>query len=194
MKYVLLAICGLVFQSAGASAADVSGRFAMKGAGFLPCAIYVTEREKKSDTYYLIAGWVEGYISAYNKHAADTYDITSFESLELLLAVMQNHCKANPKDHLYTVLNAMLITLAPDRLRKESDRIEITEGKRKTALYREAIRRIQAELTRRGLYKGAVDGRFTDETRSALIAFQSDINFESTGFPDQMTLWRLLRK
>ena len=40
---------------------------------------------------------------------------------------------------------------------------------------------------------GAVDGRFTDATRSALIAFQSGLDFETTGFPDQTTLWRLLR-
>jgi len=28
----------------------------------------------------------------------------------------------------------------------------------------------------------------------ALIAFQSDLDFETTGFPDQTTLWRLLRR
>jgi len=50
------------------------------------------------------------------------------------------------------------------------------------------------DLTRLGLYKDQIDGRFTDATKSALIAFQSDNNFEMTGFPDQTTLWRLLRK
>jgi hypothetical protein len=194
MNYVRSALFGLVLYAAGASAADDGGKFAMKGAGFLPCQVFISERAKKTDTYYLIAGWIEGYITAYNKHVADTYDITSFESLELLLSVMQNHCETNPKDRLYSVLNSMLIKLNPDRLLKESGRARIAEGKRKTVLYSETIRRIQTELTRRGLYKGAIDGRFTDETRSGLIAFQSDIKFETTGFPDQTTLWRLLRK
>ena len=185
---------GLVFSAAGASAADDAGKFAMKGAGFLPCQVFVTERAKRSSAYHLIGGWVEGYITAYNKHVADTYDITSFESLELLLSVMQNHCETNPRDRLYSVLNSLLTKLKPDRLSKESDRIKITEGKRTTVLYTETVRRIQAELKQRGLYRGATDGRFTDETRSALIAFQSDLKLETTGFPDQTTLWRLLRK
>lgn len=184
----------LMLYAAGAAGADDSGKFAMKGAGFLPCEVFVTEREKRSNVYYLIGGWIEGYITAYNKHVADTYDVTPFESLELLLLVMQNHCEANPRDRLYSVLNALLIKLSPDRLQQDSDRIKITEGKRTAVLYSDTIRRMQEELTRRGLYKGAVDGRFTDETRSALIAFQSDIGFEATGFPDQTTLWRLLRK
>lgn len=188
------ALFGLLLCAAGAFAADDGGKFAMKGAGFLPCQVFTAEREKKSATYYLIGGWVEGYITAYNKHVADTYDITSFESLELLLSVMQKHCESHPKDRLYPVLDAMLVTLNPDRLRRGSERVRIAEGKRKTVLYRETVRRIQAELSRRGLYKAAVDGRFTDETKSGIIAFQSDINFETTGFPDQATLWRLLRK
>jgi hypothetical protein len=194
MKYLLSVICVLMLHWGGAFAADDSGKFAMKGAGFLPCGVYVTEREKKSGTYYLVAGWVEGYITAYNKHVPDTFDITSFESLELLLAVMQNHCEANPNDRLYPVLDSMLIKLAPDRLVKESGRVEISEGQRKTFLYKETIRRIQAELARRGFYTGAIDGRFTDKTKAGLSAFQSDIKFKASGFPDQTTLWRLLRK
>lgn len=166
----------------------------MKGAGFLPCQVYSAEREKKSDTYYLIAGWIEGYITAYNKHVPGTFDITSFESPELLMTVLQNHCKSHPGDRLYPVLDSMLDQLRPDRLTKESERVRIAEGDRKTVLYTETISRIQTALARRGLYKGAVDGRFTGATRSALIAFQSGIKLEATGFPDQTTLWRLLRK
>lgn len=184
----------LLLHSAVTIAADAKGDFALKGAGFLPCRIYVDEREKRSNIYYMISGWLEGYVSAHNKYTADTFDLTSFESLELLLRVMDNHCKSNPDDRLYSVINSIIIKLNPDRLQQASPRVEITEGDRKTVLYRETIRRMQAELTLLGLYKAEVDGRYTDATRSALIAFQSDLGFETTGFPDQTTLWRLLRK
>jgi hypothetical protein len=183
-----------VLYAPGALAADENSKFALKGAGFLPCQVFSAERERKSNTYYLIAGWVEGYISAHNRNVPDTFDITSFESTELLLSVMQSHCKANPNDRLYPVLNSMLAQLHPDRLQKESPRVEITEGKRKAVLYEETIRRIQGELTRRGLYKGPLDGRYTEATNAALKAFQSDVKFQTTGFPDQATLWRLMRK
>lgn len=194
MRFALTVILAALMHTCDVAAADADGKFAMKGAGLLPCGVYVTERAKKSNAYYLIGGWVEGYISAYNKYANDNFDVTSFESLELLLKLMDHHCKSNPKDRLYSVLDAIVVQLMPDRLTKESERVKLTDKERSTALYTDTIRRMQAELTRRGLYKGAVDGQFTDATRSALIAFQSDIGFAKTGFPDQTTLWRLLRK
>ena len=189
------ALAALLLAGAGsAGAADANGRFAMKGAGFLPCQVLTTEREKRSDLYFLIAGWVEGYLTAHNRHAADTFDIASFESTELLLQVMGSHCKDHPGDRLYPVLNSMLGQLQADRLVKESERVEITEGERKTLLYLETVRRLQAELQRRGLYKGEIDGRFSEACRAALQAFQSDVELEMTGFPDQLTLWKLFRK
>jgi len=190
LKFILL---GLLFHSSVAAAADNEARFAMKGAGFLPCQTFTKAREDRSTLYYMIGGWVEGYVSAHNRYARDTFDILSFESLELLMSVIQNHCRTNPKDRLHGVLNGLLVSLAPDRLRAVSPRVQITDGDRQTALRRETIRRIQSRLQKRGLYQGAIDGRFTDATRSALIAFQSDLDFETTGFPDQTTLWRLLR-
>lgn len=185
----LLATC-----AAGASAADANGQFAMKGAGFLTCQVLSTEREKRSDVYFLIGGWVEGYVTAHNRYAADTFDVTSFESTEMLLVVMQNHCKDNPNDRLFPVLNSMLIQLQPDRLTSESERVQVTSGERKTLLYVETLRRIQKKLKERGLYKGEIDGKFADSSEAALIAFQSDVGLEKTGFPDQLTLWRLFRQ
>lgn len=193
MKIIRLAICILLLQTGAAFAADGDNRFAMKGAGFLPCQAYLAAREARTSAYYMIGGWVEGYISAHNRYAADTYDITSFESLELLLAVIETHCEANPGHRLHGVVNAILVALEPHRLRQESPRVRIAEGERKTTLSRETIRRVQAKLAEHGLYGNETDGRFTEATRTALMAFQSDLDFEMTGFPDQTTLWRLLR-
>ena len=141
----------------------------------------------------MIGGWIEGFISAHNKYAQDTYDVLSFESLELLMLVIQDHCQSHPQDRLYQVVDAIINQLNPERLKTESPRIEIKDGDHKTILYRETIRRMQAKLTELGLYKGPVDGKFTDATRSAIIAFQADLKFDKTGFPDQTTLWRLFR-
>ena len=194
MRLFLWALCGVILQTSVALAADGNARFAMKGAGFLPCQVFSTARAEKSNLYYMIGGWVEGYISAHNRYAKDTYDILSFESLELMLNAVENHCQSNPKDRLHGVVNALLIGLTPDRLRQDSPRIRIADGERKTELRRETIQRVQSKLHARGLYKGAIDGRFTEDTKTALIAFQSDLDFETTGFPDQTTLWRLFRQ
>lgn len=199
MKFLRLALCGILIQATtvfavSAFAADSNNKFAMKGAGFLPCQIYVKARDEKSNVYYMIGGWLEGYISAHNRLSEDTFDIMSFESLELLLGVIEVHCRANPEDVLYGVVDSIITEFGPDRIQESSPKVQIVEGERKTALYRETIRRMQVRLTELGLFKDEADGRFNDATRSALIAFQSDLKFETTGFPDQTTLWRLLRK
>ncbi len=175
------------------NAADAQHQFALKGAGFLPCAIYQQEREKKSRVYYMISGWLEGYLSAHNKYAANTYDVMAFESQELLLGVLGKHCEVNPQDPLHLVVTSIIKQLHTQRVVTRPPMLEIKEGQLSTKLYRETIRRMQAKLAEKGLYKNLVDGRFTDATPAALMAYQSDLDFEPTGFPDQTTLWRLFR-
>lgn len=194
LKLFRAILSGALVYSSVCFTADESGQFALKGAGFLSCKNYVDERERRSSVYYMIAGWLDGFVSAHNKYVADTYDILSFESSELLLLVIDNHCQSNPDDRLYAVVNSILAKLGPDRLLLNSPAVEIAEGERRTVLRRDVIARIQRELAQRGLYLAGIDGVFTDATRSAIIAFQTDIGLETTGFPDQTTLWRLLRK
>jgi hypothetical protein len=177
-----------------ALAGDGSGRFAVKGAGTLPCKVLTAEREKKSNGYFLIGGWLEGYLSAHNRYVDDTFDITAFESTELLLAVLGDHCAKHPEDRLYPVVNALVAKLADDRLRSTSERVKVADGTRTTILYQATIRRIQETLAARQLYQGEADGTYSEATKAALAAFQKEIIFEATGFPDQATLWRLLRK
>lgn len=71
--------------------------------------------------------------------------------------------------------------------------MRISDGTRMAILYVATVRSIQRALAERKLYRGEIDGIYTDATRAAVIAFQTDIKFAPTGFPDQATLWRLLR-
>ncbi|REL30773.1 peptidoglycan-binding domain-containing protein [Thalassotalea euphylliae] len=174
-------------------AADINGKFAMKGAGFLTCQAFLLERQKRSNIYYMIGGWLEGYISAHNRYVTDTYDITAYQSLELLLNVMDSHCQSNPSNQLYQVVSGIIEKLEPVRIKQESPRIAVTIGERKVVLYRATIRKLQQKLSELELYQGQIDGQYTDATKSALMAYQSDIGFEMTGVPDQGTLWRLLK-
>lgn len=192
MKCLAVA-AGAVLACSTAFAADSEDRFALKGAGFLPCGVYLQERERQSNIYYMIGGWLDGYLSAHNRYSASTYDVASFETAELLLSVIQNHCEANPGHSLYEVVNSIVQQLQPERIERESTRVEIVEGELSARLYRETIRRMQKKLAQLGLYKEPVHGIYTDPTRSAIMAFQSDLGFATTGFPDQATLWKLLR-
>lgn len=183
-----------VFTCFNGHAADEQGKFAMKGAGLASCNVFTQERALGSQAYYLIGGWVEGYVSAHNKLLPKTFDITPFESLELLLKIVNLHCEAHPEDLLHGVVDGMIAKLASQKLIQDGPKIKIEDGERNVYLYRDTINEMQQKLSDLKLYKGPVDGVFSDATQAALIAYQSDIRFAATGFPDQATLWRLLRQ
>ncbi|MDT8383898.1 MAG: peptidoglycan-binding domain-containing protein [Gammaproteobacteria bacterium] len=180
-------------MSQGVFAADDKGQFALRGAGLLPCAIYVKEREAKSEAYLMTAGWIDGFITGSNQYSPETYDLLSFETTELLTAILDKHCIANPKDRVFAVLKSLFQKLHQDRLQTLSEKTEVAVGDRKTSLYVEVLKRIQKTLTAKGLYKGKVNGSYDQSTIDAMKAFQRSVKLEPTGFPDQVTLWRLLR-
>lgn len=194
MKSLNILIILLLLKSTLVYAADKEQSFSLKGAGLLTCSVYSETRKEKSELYYLIAGWLEGYTSAYNHFSDETYDITSFETTELLTKVLANHCTTHPKDRIYTVFNSVLQQLRSDRIKTMSDQKIITVGKRQTHLYVETITRIQLALKDKGFYTDEINNSYTVTLIEALKKYQASIEFEVTGFPDQTTLWRLLRK
>ncbi len=179
--------------SQGTIAADKSEQFAIRGAGLISCQIYDHERKARAYIYLLTTAWIDGYITASNEHLPDTYDLLSFESTELLTEILDKHCKKNPDDIVVTVLRAMLAKLHDDRLQNYSKKTEITSGERHTSLYVEVIKRVQQKLTSAGFYNGKIDGSYGKEMLMAMQSYQKSIAFKPTGFPDQASLWRLLR-
>lgn len=174
-------------------AADDQERFAIRGAGVLDCKSYLEEVERKGNAYYMLGGWIDGYLTAYNQFQPDTYDGTSFETTELLAAVIAGHCQSNPEHRFYAIIASLLREIHKDRMQSQSEPVVIKVGDQQTALYQTTLRRVQQRLTDLGHYNGGVDGQFGDGTSAALKAFQEKAGLEPTGFPDQTSLWQLLR-
>lgn len=181
--------CGIPIAFGG----DKDGRYSIRGAGLLSCKTFVEERAKKSPAYMMIGGWLDGYITAFNKLKKDTYDITPYATTELLSVVINRHCASNPDDLLAPVLDSMLIRLYEDRLDKASPFIVIRVGNYQTRLYARTVHEIQTILSRKGLFKEDATGKWGNSTQTSLASYQQSIGFEATGFPDQKTLWHLLR-
>ena len=189
---VFFAAAALLLAS-NARSEDNRGQYAVRGAGLISCALYVQERAARDDVYLITAAWVDGYITGINQYASDTYDLLSFESTELLMAILDKHCQKNPADPVFGVLRSLFKKLWHDRLTGKSDKITIAVGKREARHYVQLINRVQEKLRAGGFYKGPIDGAFSPRTMEAVKRFQKSIEFEATGFPDQMTLWRLMR-
>ncbi len=187
---IALLLCSTPFV--GAQGADKDGRFAIKGAGTASCERYLEERSRRSEPYYLIAGWLNGYLTAANQYSDETYDLAAWQNSKLLNALLETHCKANPKQKIHVAVRAMVERLRTERLREMSMLVEARAGKERIRLYQETLRRIQTKLANLGFYTGKADGRFGPGTRKALEAFQAAHNLKITGLPDQTTIYSLL--
>ena len=177
----------------GAVAEDEKGQFSMRGAGLITCAMYEAEHAAKSEAYLMTAGWIDGYVTGTNQYSPETYDILSFETTELLTEILAKHCKNNPTDRVFAVVKSLFRKLQQDRLQSLSKKVEVVVGERKTSLYIEVLTRIQEKLTTEGFYKEKINGLYDKATIDAMKAFQRSAKLNATGFPDQVTLWRLLR-
>jgi len=187
----LLFAAGLLLAQ-GVTAADDKGQFGVRGAGLVKCAVYDSERDARSQIYQIVAAWIDGYITGSNQHADDTYDIVSFESTELLAAIVSENCKKNPEAPVFAVLRAVVAQAGKNRLRAPSKKVEVAIGERKVLLYEEVLRRVQQKLASAGFYRGPIDGIYSATTQKAMQAYQTSAKLQPTGFPDQATLWRLL--
>jgi hypothetical protein len=176
-----------------AGAASPDGTYAAKGAGPLSCERFVGERATRSENYFRYLGWLEGYISHYNKSTADTTDVLSWQTTELADLLLSNYCKANPQTRFSMAVDTMLNALHPTRLRETSEVIDIDLGDPPIQIYKEVMRRIQQNLADRGLYKGGIDGAYGPGTAAAIKAYQASAQIEPTGLPDQITLLRLFQ-
>ncbi len=195
MTRIIIALLSLatLFGLQPAHGADKDGQYAIRGAGLLSCATFITERAKKSPAYMMIGGWLDGYITASNKLQPGTYDVAPYASTELLSALINRHCKDNPDDSLAPVVSGLLAGLDGDRLQASSPLVEVKVGDHQTRLYARTIRDIQQRLAGKNLFTGTENGLWSDDTGAALARYQHSIGFEATGFPDQKTLWYLLR-
>lgn len=176
-----------------ALAADNEGRSAIEGAGFADCQTFVKEREAKSTLYFRLGGWVEGYMTAANELMDQTFDLSPWQNTELLLLLVNNHCQGNPEQNFGTVIRALSQALVENRMTEQSPVVDIAEGEQNLKLYKTVVERVQESLKAQGFYDGAIDGDFGPGTRSAVNAYQNSVGMQdATGFPDQMTLYRLL--
>ncbi len=177
-----------------ADAADAEGRYGVRGVGLITCALYRQQRQAKSAIPLMASAWIDGYLSGVNQYRAGTYDSLSFESTELLAAILDRHCGHHPEDRLFPVMRRLLERLSEDRLREPSARREVVVGDKRVSLYVEVIARLQRRLAAGGHFQGDADGRYTPETQAALAAYPRSVRLDGTGFPDQLTLWRLFRE
>jgi hypothetical protein len=189
----LLVICCLSISFQAVSA-DNQGKFAVKGAGKHACKDFTKAANARTTDYYLFGGWVEGFISSYNQFQPENFDITPWQTTELILTLLKTHCAKNPDTRFLSATNSLIKTLFPIRLNENSNLMSVQVGKSKSYFYQEIITRVKSRLKAMGYLSGNINSTFKQEDAIALEKFQRKIGLTPTGMLDQQTLASLFLK
>ncbi len=195
MKLWLLFIF-IFFISPFANAADEKGKFAVRNAGMVSCKVFTTEseRQKKSKTYAMYVGWIDGYISAANQFTNNTFDLVPWGNTPFYALLIAKHCEKFPNELFYVAVNKFIGSQVKTRLTKESFFITLKSGKNVTQVYKDVLKVVQQILKTEKYYVGAIDGAYGPGTKAAFEKYQKANKLAVTGLPDQLTLYRLYTK
>ncbi len=177
---------GMASSSLGA---DAEGRFAIRGLGGADCARFMAAREAGGAEMSGWAGWVEGYLTGVNRLQADTYDVASWQTAELLLARMGKFCAENPEARFSEGLDLLIASIFEDRVKAESPLVRVEADGKAVFLYAETLAEVRRRLSDALGPQASEAGTLAD----ALRRFQAQAGAPLTGLPDQPTLNALFR-
>lgn len=175
-----------------ASAIDGAGRFAVRGLGTQTCkaVLPALQTDKASDE--ALATWMMGYISAMNRMASDTFDVSPVLEPVALLQMVASLCQRQPEMQVEAVLIELLKALGPARVHADTPIVTMQEGTANARLRAETLASIQRALTKGGFYAGPANGAADAATVAGLKAFQKSQSLAQTGVADPATLVRIL--
>jgi len=187
----LLGIAG-----SAALAADSDGNFAIKGAGLQTCENFLAAYSTRSTDLGLYSGWIDGFLTGQNQYREGVFDLASWETSQILLALTQSSCAQVPPETLFIDGFAQVLRLIrPDAITEQDTASAAKLGDRVVVLYDDVMIRMKVALAAAGYTPGDVTtATFTNEAASALKAFQADKGIIESGLPDQRTLYELFRR
>lgn len=193
-KLTILLLFSSFTLSLSAFSADSDGKFAVKGAGKRSCSNFISTAENKTTDYYLYGGWLEGFLSSYNQFQPKNFDITPWQTTELMLTLLKNHCETNPDIKFLSAVNSLIKTLFPIRLDTNNNLVKIQVGSFEGFYYQEIILRAKQRLKKLGHLNTEIKNEFSKTDALAFEGYQRSIGLKPTGIPDQKTLLSLFLK
>ncbi len=190
-KHLILAASLLV--ATPVYSADKNNAYAIEGAGIAGCTHFLESAKKQDNNYFIFGGWIEGYFTASNQHISNTFDLSPWQSTQLLLKITESICKQNPSLKFNQVVSSIAMDMSNQRLDQGNKFIPINEGNTSYAFQEEVIIRIKQALKKKDFYNGNIDNQYDDSIKKAVKLFQKEVGQPETGLPDQGTLYELFK-
>lgn len=192
LYFFIALLVSALCASAQVYAADKDGKFAVKGAGKRECAAFSKAFDDKSTDYYMYGGWLEGYLSSYNQVQDKAYDITPWQTTELMLFLLSKHCETNPKTKFLTAVNGLIKSFFPVRLKEESSMAKIAIKNTHAYYYSDVLKMVQNKLIQHKYFNKKADGNWSTDMLKGILQYQKQFNLTASGYPDQQTLTHML--
>ena len=103
----------------GSGAADNNGTSQFWGTR--TCGKYLSDVQQGNVESLFDAGWVAGFITAYNIMAPDTYDIIGNSDMQSVTLFIRNYCKANSLKNVDDAMQPLIEQLLPKRHRSQKE-------------------------------------------------------------------------
>lgn len=189
-KTTTLLLATLVLGTAlQARAADEDGRFGIEGIGGSPCSEFsAAAKDRNSRNFAVYAGWIMGYVSQANRLTEDTFDLTPWQPVEVLIHQLTRYCAGNPTASFEQANAELLAFLMPQRMVEADTLMTFRSGTKATMIYESVLTTLAANLKAAG-YEN--DGDPVSVSR-AIKAFQEAQNLPVNGLPDVNVLARLV--
>ena len=165
-------------------AKDQNGNFAVKGVGVLNCKAYIDAAEAGERELAQYAGYLTGYVSAFNEVHPDTFDLLPWQHVDTVMLLMLQRCRRAPQKNFGAAVAEMVRYFDLHKMTSLADRIRVGQGDNGTELYEPVVADIRAALARWGYSN--------EDLNASLKQFQRDQKLTREGPFGQRTLLKLL--
>lgn len=189
------ALAALSLAPQSGEARDENGQFAVDGVGNRSCAQFLEALEAPEPRTLAIAfaGWADGFISATNALSPNTFDLTPWQSVEVIIAQMKTYCTANPDEIFVNGFGKLVASLNPARLTEQSEIVQVTWQGKAVFVYRSVLEWVRARLLEEGFSPSPDAGIYGGSFVTAIVEYQKANNLPVTGLPDMPTMIALTR-
>jgi len=165
-------------------AKDINGSFAVKGVGALSCNDFIQAASADAPILQQYAGYVSGYVSAYNELENNTFDVLPWQQLDSFMLLLLQGCKQTPDSTVGGAVSRITRYFSPNSLHKNAEKVEIKGQEQAVYFYPIVVEQIKEALLEQG-YDG-------DDLWSAMYQFQQDKKLLGKHPFEQLILMKLL--